>query len=55
MNLLPPQMLDDLAAERINERRRTSPRAPIPAPRSRNGRHHIAGALRHLADRLEQA
>ena len=53
MNCMPERMLDDLAQERIGERRRGCPQAPLPSPRTPIGRRRAARVLRRLADRLE--
>ena len=54
MNCLPERLLDDLAAERINERRRSFAAASLVGPRTPPARRRRAArALRRLADRLE--
>jgi hypothetical protein len=53
MNSFPERLLDDLATERINERRRSCPGAPPPSPRTPPARRRAAGALRRFADRLD--
>ena len=54
MNCMPEKLLDDLAAERINERRRSCAAASLAGPRTPPARRRRAArALRRLADRLE--
>ena len=54
MNCMPEKLLDDLAAERINERRRSCAAASLAGPRTPPARRRPAArALRRLADRLE--